>query len=450
MILDRNGFGLWSFIAKRAFKATFKRPKQSESREMIPNTLKEKEIAIYIHIPFCKSICLYCPYVRYPLRNRRSLDRYVEALKTEIDIYGQLLDDLDLHVIDIHAGGGTPSLLSGRQWGDVLDTLTENFDGKSKIAIEANPNDFSQEDRVFDSVDHGVNEVSLGVQSLQRSTLKKLGRIHGAEESLKSIENLREAGVEYINADMMYMVPGHPSQSIQEWREDLEKISDQDVDEITCYPTLITDYCLGYRLVEKGEVDQPSKSEFKEMMYLAEDVLSSKGFEPVEIYGYGRKEGWKYVTVNYEMEGPLLGLGCGAMGFTGGYEWINTCSVPEYIRTVQEGELPIAGSRTVDVRERAIRYTSCRLFVCRSLDLIKFRSKFGKDFGELVGRSGFGMMLKLLRLTSLIKKRGRNLQLTRKGLFVAHQQCWSFVLNIPCRMAEEFMKAPWPSEVSIP
>lgn len=140
------------------------------------------------------------------------------------------------------------------------------------------------------------------------------------------------------------------------------------------------------------------------MVYAAEDVLSLEGFDPVEIYGYSKKGGWEYVTVNYEMEGPLLGLGCSAMGFTGGYEYQNTCSVPEYIRAAFEGRLPIAGGRSVGVEERAIRHTTCRLFICRSLNLAEFKRDLGKDFGDLISKSGFGRALTLLRLLRRVRR----------------------------------------------
>lgn len=249
------------------------------------------------------------------------------------------------------------------------------------------------------------------------------------------------------------MIPSHrpgKGQSLGEWEKDLETASQQDVDEITCYPTLITEYCIGYKLVREGRVVQPSRRTFKQMVYLAEDLLSSAGFEPVEIYGYSRGGGWKYATVNYEMEGPLLGFGCGAMGFTGGFEYQNTCSVPEYIKSVSKGELPIAGARLVDPKERAIRYATCRLFVCRRLDLADFERKFGREFEELMGRSRFDRALALLELAGRVKRRADRIELTRRGLFTAHQVCWAFVLNVPCRICEEFLKAPWPSEVRIP
>ena len=451
MILDRNAFGVWSFIAKRAFKATFLRPRNGEAARAICETLKETNVAVYIHIPFCTGTCIFCPYTRIPIHRsecERIIEKYVNALLREMKMYSKITKDLSLEVVDIHAGGGTPSLIPGKYWKIILEKLSELFEAEPKIAIEANPEDLRDEAYTSNLVESGVNEVSLGVQSFNPKMLKILGRRHSIEDSIKAIENLRSAGCKYINIDLMYMVP---EQTLEEWIKDLETASQQDVDEITCYPTLITPHSIGYKLIKEGKIPtQPSRKVFKKMIYACEDTLPPKGFKGVEIYGYSRRVGWKYVTVNYEMEGPLLGFGCGAMGFTGGYEYINTHSVKDYIDSVLNDRLPIAGAREVALVERAIRYTACRLFVCRILNKKDFRLKFNRGFNELIGRTGFSKALRLLKITGNIEEGNERISLTRKGFFTAHQICWAFVLNVPCRIAEEYLKKPWPSKVVIP
>ena len=448
MILDRDGFGFWNWVAKRAFKATFTRPDQTLARERLKSTLMEREVAIYIHFPFCKGICRFCPYVK-TLWNPKIVLKYIEALKAEIRAYGELLKDLDFKIVDIHVGGGTPSLLDGQQFGEIMDALVESFDLEREVlAIEANPNDLVDESRVYELLKASVNEVSLGVQSFDALMLRKLGRRHTVEDSLESIEILRDAGLDYLNIDLMYMIPG---QTLDNWLMDLEIAAEQDVDEVTCYPTLITPQCPGYKALKKGDIEQqPDKTTFKKMIKATYEILEPVGYESVEIYGFSRREGWKYATVNYEMEGPLLAFGCGAMGFTGGYEYVNTCSVREYVRALAKGRLPIAGAREVSIEERAARYTACRLFVCKELDLKEFKNKFEEEFSHLIGRTGLSKALWLLRLRGIVKKEGERLKLMDKGLLTAHMQCWSFVLNVPCRIAEEYSRTPWPLAVTIP
>ena len=165
-------------------------------------------------------------------------------------MYSKITKDLDLKIIDIHAGGGTPSLVPGKYWKILLEKISELFNTEPRIAIEANPEDLKDETYTFNLIDSGVNEVSLGIQSFNPKMLRILGRRHNVEDSIKAIENLRNAVCKYINIDLMYMIPG---QTLEEWIKDLEIDSQQDVDEITCYPTLVTSYSIGYKLIKRGK-----------------------------------------------------------------------------------------------------------------------------------------------------------------------------------------------------
>jgi oxygen-independent coproporphyrinogen-3 oxidase len=446
MILDRDAFGIWSFIAKKSFKSTFKKPDQNSAEESIKNWFNNKtKIGIYLHIPFCKSLCPACPYVR-TLWNKELVISYLEALKNEIKIYGKLLSSLGLKVVSIHAGGGTPSLLNPSQYQDILDTLNQCFeiDEKAELGMEANPQDITKE-KASGFIEAGVNELSIGVQSFRRKNLKTLGRAHLVEDSLEAIANARRAGFKFINIDMMYMLPG---QTVDEWIQDLEIAAEQDVDEITTYPLLLTHFVPMYRRLKDGSLEsQPSKRTFKRMFYTTFDILEGAGYKPLELYGFS-KNSEKYATVNLEMEGPLLGFGCGAMGFTGGYEYQNTCSVREYIRSILNGNLPIAGERNVDAKERVIRWVASRLFVCKGFDLGDFEAEFGGKFSSEIG--GFGKVLKILQFLKIIRADRERIELTRRGLFSANLLTWSFVLHVPCRMVEKYIETPWPSKVVIP
>jgi len=446
MMLDRNAFGIWSFVARRAFKSTFIKPAPDSTGELLKNSFNNKtKIGVYLHIPFCKSLCPACPYVR-TLWNEGLANSYLEALKNEIRMYGKLLDGLGLKIANIHAGGGTPSLLNPSQYKDILDTLNQYFevDPKAGFGMEANPQDMTKE-KASGFVEAGIKELSIGVQSFRRGNLKILGRTHSVEDSLRAIENARKAGFNFINIDLMYMLPG---QTVDEWIQDLEIASEQDVDEITTYPLLVTHFVPIYQRFKNDSLEsQPSKRVFKRMFYTTFDVLEDAGYKPLEIYGFSKNDE-KYATVNLEMEGPLLGFGCGAMGFTGGYEYQNTCSVEEYIRSVLNGNLPIAGERNVDAEERVIHWVVSRLFVGKGFDLCDFEAEFGEKFGNEIGE--FGKVLKILRFLRIIRVDRERIELTRKGLFASNLLTWSFVLHVPCRMAGKYSETPWPSKVTIP
>jgi len=102
------------------------------------------------------------------------------------------------------------------------------------------------------------------------------------------------------------------------------------------------------------------------------------------------------------------------------------------------------------LRERAIRYTTCRLFICRGLDKKLFKRKFNQSFDELINKTGFKWFLKTLKLTGDLREENEKIVLTRKGLLTAHKITWAFVMNVPCRMVEECLRKPLPERISIP
>lgn len=228
MILDRNGFGIWSLISKKAFKAVFTRPDPNLTPEHIWSSLKKKEIGIYIHIPFCRGFCPACPYVR-TLWEKSLADEYLKALENEIEIWGEALANLNLNVkiIDMHAGGGSPSLLEAEAYQRLLTRITRycEIDEKAKFGIEANPEDINEK-KASELIEAGIKEISIGVQSFYQNNLRVLGRRHNAEESLAAIRNARKAGFDFINIDMMYMLPG---QKVEDWAKDLTIACEQDV-----------------------------------------------------------------------------------------------------------------------------------------------------------------------------------------------------------------------------
>lgn len=451
MILTPASLGLWNTVSKKVFRAEYRRPDEHELKGKILGTLEEREVAAYIHIPYCTGTCWFCPYVRYPIPRDRVevlVGKYVGFLKKEISMYGELLRSKGLKVIDVHAGGGTPSLVPAKYWREVLEELSSSFEAEPVIAIEANPEDLKDEGRAYELVEAGVREFSLGVQSFHPELLSRLGRRHGVEDSIKAYENLRGAGAKYVNIDLMYMIPG---QTLQQWVSDLDKAASLGPDEITAYPTLVLESSVGYKMIREGRLpEQPGMELFRRMVYAAEDLLTRRGYLGLEIYGYSKHPDWKYVTVNYEMEGPLLGFGVGAMGFTGYYEYQNTCYPETYADLLLRGKLPVAFARDVSLEERAVRYTTCRLFICRLLDKKDFEAKFKQPFNELLGRTGFRLFLRILKLRGDVVEREDRLALTRKGLFTAHKVTWAFVMNVPCRMVEECLREPLPNHVIIP
>jgi len=445
MIIDQYAFGSLGRRIQRTFSATFRRENETKYKEYIPKTIQRNSAAIYIHFPFCRSLCPACPYVREIWMDGVA-KTYLSALKDEIKMVGRILRHLDLKIVDIHVGGGTPSLIS-KEWVEIIQTIRECFDVEKicRFGIEANPDDLT-EDKAFLLRECGVDEISIGVQSFLKPNLMMLGRRHSVEESLIAIEKCKEAGFKLINIDLIYMLP---NQTVDSWIHDLKLAAEIVPDQITCYPLLVPHYTSFYRLIREGRVpEQPSIKEFKRMYYATIQTLTESGYSPVRYYSFSRR-GEEYSTVELEMVGPLLGFGCGAMGFTGGYEYVNTCSVREYIRAVKNGKLPIAGGRVVSKEERAVRWVAERLSALR-LNIRNFEKEFSEPFDKLMKRSGYSTALRMGLLFGRLKKEGDEIKVTKKGMWLRNLGGWAFVLSIPCRIVEEYTKTPWPLEVKIP
>lgn len=444
MILDQYALGSVSKRIRKVFSVTFRRMEETEIRTHLSKSVVKDEVGIYIHFPFCKSLCPACPYVR-EIATEKRINDYLSALRAEIEMVGKMLKDTPLKVVDIHVGGGTPSLL-GREWKKILDVVEENFDVSPgyRFGVEANPDDLT-EDRTF-SLRESANEISVGVQSFYKQNLKMLGRRHDVESSLEALENCRRAGFELVNIDMMYLLP---KQKISGWVSDLKLATEQGADQITCYPLLAPSYTSIHDLMIEGKIpQQPDIGEFKRMYYAAVDTLKTEGYVPIRYYSFSKK-GREYSTVEREMVGPLLGFGSGAMGNTGSFEYVNTCSVKEYIRAIRSGKVPIAGGREVSKEERAVRWVAERLSALK-LKIDDFEKEFDEPFDALMKRSGYSTALRMGLLFKNLRKKNGGIEVTEKGMWQRNLSGWAFVLSVPCRIVEEFTNTPWPLEVEIP
>jgi oxygen-independent coproporphyrinogen-3 oxidase len=168
--------------------------------------------SLYFHVPFCARKCAYCAFYSEPAGGDL-INRYVGALIRELE---RVADDLKPKTIFF--GGGTPSLLNLRQWGQILGAMDRlHLLGAGEFTVECNPATVSP-DKANLLRDAGVNRISMGVQSLDEKLLDRLGRIHTREMVFKSFDILRRAGFDNLNLDLMFAIPG---QTMEIWRATL-------------------------------------------------------------------------------------------------------------------------------------------------------------------------------------------------------------------------------------
>ena len=179
-------------------------------------------MALYIHVPFCKTKCPYCDFNTYQ-GIERLMDPYIGALTQEITQWGQLLERPTVN--SVFFGGGTPSYLNEGYIGRILESAGSSFQigAAAEITIEANPGDLDFE-ACRRLVDAGVNRLSIGVQSLDNGLLSILGRRHDANQAMEALQIARSGGLSNINLDFMY---GLPHQTMPQWQDTMQRMVSQ-------------------------------------------------------------------------------------------------------------------------------------------------------------------------------------------------------------------------------
>jgi len=402
---------------------------------LVKESIRGKSIGIYIHIPYCKSICMFCPYFRQVLRSYNELEEYLNSLLNELSLYGKLLKDLDLRVIEIHVGGGTPSLVSPKFYRKFLDVLSEFFNVSCGIGIEVNPEDFKDLRIVEDYYSNGIDEVSIGIQSFDDRILESINRKHSPKDNVVAVENSIKTGFKWVNVDLMFLTPNIKDyielglkEKLEIFRRDLEKSLELGVHQITYYATIIPKYSPGYKLINYGKLYQ----EVEAINYFLEEALKfieEHKLHLVRIYSIARKQ-YEYATVNLEMVGPLIGLGASTWSNTGYYQYINIHDVNSYIRSLKNNQLPVIYARKLSKDSIA-----WRLFFDQLTTTI-IRDEVFKSLGIEIPLT-IKTYLKLMELSKLVKRFEDGYKLTKYGIIEVYKMLMNYVIEVPIKVTTE-------------
>lgn len=327
--------------------------------------------AIYIHIPFCQSKCIYCDFPSYPQYFPEYVDAYLQALLYEITI-----SDIQLtECATLFIGGGTPSLLTPTQLEQLLTALYNKGWTFSETSIEINPGTINR-DKLLCMRELGFNRLSFGVQSFDNRLLKLLGRIHTAEQALANIRLAQELGFENINLDLMY---GLPTQSLAQVQADLKQALALNVPHISAYALKIEPDTRLDELVALGQV-QPLAEETADQMYdFIPTFLASKGLLRYEISNYARPDYECLHNQVYWRYRPYKGFGLAACSFTGSCRITNTLDLPAYLSAHQTGQPLPCESEELDTATRRTEYLFMNLRRRCGLNPQEFRQLFNED-----------------------------------------------------------------------
>lgn len=316
----------------------------------------------YIHIPFCNKKCNYCSFVSYDTLTLKNI--YIDALSYEIkNAYNhELLNTL-------YFGGGTPSILSGSNFKQILSLLKYNED--TEVTVELNPENIDK-NYLSDLRSMGINRLSIGAQVFDNKILKIIGRGHSKEDVLRVVKSAKNVGFDNISIDLIY---GLPQQSAQNFKNSLEELIELDIQHISLYGLKIEEGCNFYN--HKPDF-LPENDEQAQMYITAVNFLADKGYEHYEISNFALKGYESKHNLNYWNNEHYYGFGVAASGYEGNIRYTNKKEIDKYIQNPKIKEF----SEEVTPQAALEEEIFLGLRKMRGIDTEYINQKFNIDFNE--------------------------------------------------------------------
>lgn len=415
---------------------------------------------IYIHIPFCIRKCAYCDFLSAPA-GKEERERYLVCLNQELFEVCRKMEAAGQAVSTIYFGGGTPSILSGGQILQLMDTLKAGAQilPGAEITLEMNPGTVTEEKlECFQKA--GINRLSIGAQSFQEEELKLLGRIHSAEDFMKAYKMARSIGFSNISLDLMSGLPG---QSLECWQKNLETAVCLNPEHISAYSLIIEE---GTPFYDRYGVSWSEENEEldRQMYEATKEILAKAGYLRYEISNYAKPGYESRHNTSYWTGVPYYGCGLGASSLIkrpeGWFRTRNQTKLLAYFQNFEKKEASKAecvkkkefkadfaknggfkadsaknggfeaGTETcfeeevlLTRQERMEEFMFLGLRLTRGIDIRRFEAEFGQKFDPV-----YGDCVRELIYDGLMQQNGDRLALTDRGLDLSNYCFEKFLL----------------------
>ena len=295
-----------------------------------------KKLGIYVHFPFCVSKCYYCDF--NSCANMEKYEReYLSALLKEIQGYSLNVDNYEVDTVYI--GGGTPSNMFA---GAIKTTMLElrkifKFIDKPEITIECNPNSVTYE-KALEWKDSGVNRVSIGLQCANNNVLRAIGRIHTKDDYLEAVDNIRKAGIENINTDIMIGLPKEKQKDIDYTIKLAHRCGSN---HISAYTLILEENTKLYDMVKSGQVTLPGEDRVLNHFDFACNYLEDLGYRRYEVSNFACPGYECKHNINTWRLEEYVGFGAGAHSYFQDKRFSNIRDMTRYMEIVERGESPV-------------------------------------------------------------------------------------------------------------
>ncbi len=382
----------------------------------------KREVALYVHIPFCSKACFFCHYFKIPSPSDGVVKHYLEHLKKEISFYGELLSN-NVKITSVFFGGGTPTFLDSGQMEGLMNNLKEIFDIPKHIesTIESSPETLDNR-KISSLLDMGFNRLSMGVQSFDDRVNKISGRGHTSKQAGESIKGAKEAGFKDVNIDLIYGLPG---QNISSWQSTLQKSYGLGVDSVTASELRVLPNSAFYS--QQNKLNFVSENDMLKMHIKFMEYFIEKDYLQIFPYQFVRKgRNFEFLETQWS-NNEFIGLGASSCSYLNGWDYNNNFPLKQYSESVDRFGFSAVIGKKLNKGEQMIREIV--------LGLKKSgvnRDKQGVSKKEFLGKYDvnlddvFSAQLKLLDKLKLIGNNKERLFLSKKGLLFADEVAKQF------------------------
>jgi len=386
-------------------------------------------VGLYVHVPFCERVCPYCDFavVGAPTIELAVEARYTDALVRELEtrrggFAGEPLET-------VYFGGGTPSLLRAESLARVLEAAHRAFGAggaTGEVTLEANPSTVER-DRLPAFREIGVNRLSLGIQSFDDATLRRLGRAHKAKESRETVSAAREAGFENLSLDLILACPG---QGFEGFAHDLEEALACRPEHISIYELTIEEGTPFALAAQRDQLERADEDEAARMLEHTAARCSDAGLERYEVSNYARPGFTSRHNQRYWTRQPVFGIGMGAWSYEGpgegrphGRRRMNPRTLTAYLDAVEKGRVDALEIETLAPEQARGEAVFLALRRRRGLEAAAFEREFGAPprhfYAEQIDR--------LVASELLTEGAGGDLRLSERGVLLSDTVFADFV-----------------------